>query len=101
MRAHGHEPSHRSDRACTWASISANVITHRNLRDALQQYVGFSWSRAREGVVSDDLQHHQIREWIDVLAARRAAKLLAREIGFQSRETSELAIVASELGSNI
>ena len=47
------------------------------------------------------MQHYQIREWIDVLAARRAAKLLAREIGFVARETSELAIVASELGSNI
>jgi anti-sigma regulatory factor (Ser/Thr protein kinase) len=47
------------------------------------------------------MQHHQIREWIDVLTARRAAKLLAREIGFAARETSELAIVASELGSNI
>jgi anti-sigma regulatory factor (Ser/Thr protein kinase) len=47
------------------------------------------------------MQHHQIREWIDVLGARRAAKLLAREIGFAARETSELAIVASELGSNI
>jgi anti-sigma regulatory factor (Ser/Thr protein kinase) len=47
------------------------------------------------------MQHHQIREWIDVLAARRAAKMLAREIGFATRETSELAIVASELGSNI
>ena len=47
------------------------------------------------------MQHYQIREWIDVLAARRAAKLLALEIGFAARETSELAIVASELGSNI
>lgn len=47
------------------------------------------------------MQHHPIREWIDVLGARRAAKLLAREIGFAARETSELAIVTSELGSNI
>jgi anti-sigma regulatory factor (Ser/Thr protein kinase) len=47
------------------------------------------------------MQHHQIREWIDVLAARRAARLLAREIGFATRESTELAIVTSELGSNI
>jgi anti-sigma regulatory factor (Ser/Thr protein kinase) len=47
------------------------------------------------------MQQYQIREWLDVLAARRAARLLAREIGFLARETSELAIVASELGSNI
>lgn len=43
----------------------------------------------------------EIRAWIDVLAARRALKMLAGELGFQPRETSELAIVASELGSNI
>ena len=44
---------------------------------------------------------YEIREWIDVLAARRAVKSFAREVGFPPRECTELAIVASELGSNI
>lgn len=44
---------------------------------------------------------YEVRVWVDVLAARRAVKMLAAEIGFLSRETTELAIVASELGSNI
>lgn len=43
----------------------------------------------------------EIRVWVDVLAARGAVKALAGELGFQPRETTELAIVASELGSNI
>jgi anti-sigma regulatory factor (Ser/Thr protein kinase) len=43
----------------------------------------------------------EIRVWLDVLAARSALKALAGELGFQSREATELAIVASELGSNI
>lgn len=42
-----------------------------------------------------------IREWIDVLTARRAVRALAEKIGFAPREAAELAIVASELGSNI
>lgn len=47
------------------------------------------------------MQQYQIREWIDVLMARRAVRILAVQIGFPSREASELSIVASELGSNI
>jgi anti-sigma regulatory factor (Ser/Thr protein kinase) len=43
----------------------------------------------------------EIRVWVDVLAARGAVKAFAGALGFQSRETTELAIVASELGSNI
>lgn len=43
----------------------------------------------------------EIRVWVDVLAARGAVKAFAGELGFQPRETTELAIVASELGSNI
>jgi anti-sigma regulatory factor (Ser/Thr protein kinase) len=44
---------------------------------------------------------YEIRVWLDVLTARREVKSLALEIGFASRESTELAIVASELGSNI
>ncbi|HEU4582623.1 MAG TPA: hypothetical protein VFS67_30410 [Polyangiaceae bacterium] len=45
--------------------------------------------------------NYEIRSWVDVLAARRAIRMLADEIGFLPREATELAIVASELGSNI
>ncbi|HWO08550.1 MAG TPA: ATP-binding protein, partial [Polyangiaceae bacterium] len=44
---------------------------------------------------------YEVRVWLDVLTARRAVKHLASEIGFAPRESTELAIVASELGSNI
>jgi len=44
---------------------------------------------------------YEIRVWVDVLAARRAVRSLGAAIGFQSREATELAIVTSELGSNI
>jgi len=44
---------------------------------------------------------YDIRVWVDVLSARTAVKSLDLEIGFVSREATELAIVASELGSNI
>lgn len=47
------------------------------------------------------MPQYEIRVWVDVLAARSALKKLAGELGFPSRETTELAIVASELGSNI
>jgi anti-sigma regulatory factor (Ser/Thr protein kinase) len=47
------------------------------------------------------MPEYEIRVWVDVLAARSALKKLAGELGFPSRETTELAIVASELGSNI
>jgi len=45
--------------------------------------------------------NYEIRGWVDVLAARRAIRILAGEIGFFPREATELSIVASELGSNI
>jgi anti-sigma regulatory factor (Ser/Thr protein kinase) len=44
---------------------------------------------------------YEIRVWVDVMAARSALKRLAGDLGFAPRETTELAIVASELGSNI
>lgn len=44
---------------------------------------------------------YEIRVWVDVLTARSAVKALAIEVGFSSRESTELAIVTSELGSNI
>lgn len=47
------------------------------------------------------MSHYVIREWIDVLTARRAVRAMAGSIGFGTRESAELAIVASELGSNI
>ncbi len=47
------------------------------------------------------MPNFEIRVWVDVLAARGAVKAFAGELGFQPRETTELAIVASELGSNI
>jgi anti-sigma regulatory factor (Ser/Thr protein kinase) len=47
------------------------------------------------------MPEYEIRVWVDVLAARRELKALASEVGFPSREATELAIVASELGSNI
>jgi anti-sigma regulatory factor (Ser/Thr protein kinase) len=47
------------------------------------------------------MPEHEVRIWVDVLAARRALKALAGDLGFLPRETTELAIVASELGSNI
>ena len=47
------------------------------------------------------MPEYEVRVWIDVLAARTALKTLAGKLGFQPRETTELAIVASELGSNI
>ena len=47
------------------------------------------------------MPEYEIRVWIDVLAARSALRTLATEVGFLPREATELAIVASELGSNI
>jgi anti-sigma regulatory factor (Ser/Thr protein kinase) len=44
---------------------------------------------------------YEVRVWLDVLTARRAVKILADDLGFAPREATELAIVASELGSNI
>ena len=47
------------------------------------------------------MPEYEIRVWVDVLAARSELKRMAAGVGFESRETTELAIVASELGSNI
>lgn len=47
------------------------------------------------------LVSYEIRVWVDVLTARRAVRNLASELDFPHREATELAIVASELGSNI
>ena len=47
------------------------------------------------------MPRYEIRVWLDVVTARRAVKALAIEVGFPPRESTELAIVASELGSNI
>lgn len=44
---------------------------------------------------------YDIRVWVDVLTARRAVRDLASALGFPHREATELAIAASELGSNI
>lgn len=44
---------------------------------------------------------YEVRVWVDVMTARRAARSLAGDVGFPSREATELAIVTSELGSNI
>jgi anti-sigma regulatory factor (Ser/Thr protein kinase) len=43
----------------------------------------------------------EIREEIDVFSARRAARELSEELGFDKIEREEIAIVASELASNI
>lgn len=53
------------------------------------------------GLTSPPRIAYDIRAWVDVLTARRAIRQLASDIGFPSREATELAIVASELGSNI
>jgi len=49
----------------------------------------------------ESMPRHDIREWIDIFQARRALKVLAAHVGFTHPECNELAIVASELGSNI
>ncbi|MCK6590160.1 MAG: ATP-binding protein [Polyangiaceae bacterium] len=43
----------------------------------------------------------EIADEIDIFSARRAARELAEELGFDKIEREELAIVASELASNI
>lgn len=43
----------------------------------------------------------EVREEIDVFAARRVAREVAESIGFDKLEREEIAIVASELASNI
>lgn len=47
------------------------------------------------------MEAYPIREWLDVIVARARVRTLARSIGFSRTESGELAIVASELGSNI
>ncbi len=44
---------------------------------------------------------YQVKDAFDVYAPRQAAYALARELGFASKECQELAIVVSELASNI
>jgi anti-sigma regulatory factor (Ser/Thr protein kinase) len=44
---------------------------------------------------------YAIREWSDVAIARHQARRLAREHAFEPRRAGELAIVVSELASNI
>jgi anti-sigma regulatory factor (Ser/Thr protein kinase) len=43
----------------------------------------------------------QIREWVDCLHVQRAAAQFASRVGFDRRSCQELAIVASELTSNV
>jgi anti-sigma regulatory factor (Ser/Thr protein kinase) len=43
----------------------------------------------------------EIQDEIDIFAARRVARELAEELGFNKIEREEIAIVASELASNI
>ncbi len=47
------------------------------------------------------MQRCDVREWIDVFYVQRCVRDAAQQVGFSSRECSELAIVASELASNI
>jgi len=47
------------------------------------------------------MSKHEVREWIDIYQARRAVKELAAAVGFKPPACNELAIVASELASNI
>lgn len=44
---------------------------------------------------------HEVRDFVDVLHVQTLIKRFAATLGFSSRECSELAIVASELSSNI
>ena len=44
---------------------------------------------------------HRIRDRIDIYGVRKSIKTLASELGFGRRACEELAIVVSELGSNI
>jgi anti-sigma regulatory factor (Ser/Thr protein kinase) len=47
------------------------------------------------------LSFFRIDHEVDIFAARREARELATELGFDRRTATELAIVVSELGSNI
>ena len=43
----------------------------------------------------------EVREWLDVFNVQTGVERLAADLGFSKRERTELAIVASELCSNI
>ncbi len=45
--------------------------------------------------------NHVVRDFVDVLHVQRMTKSFAASLGFNARACSELAIVASELSSNI
>lgn len=44
---------------------------------------------------------HEVRDFVDILHVQRMTKSFAASLGFSPRECGELAIVASELSSNI
>jgi anti-sigma regulatory factor (Ser/Thr protein kinase) len=44
---------------------------------------------------------YDVRDWLDLFAVRRNVFQLATQVGFSRRQSGELAIVASELASNI
>jgi anti-sigma regulatory factor (Ser/Thr protein kinase) len=44
---------------------------------------------------------YDVLDWVDVLHVQKRALKIAEELGFPKRERGELAIVASELASNI
>jgi anti-sigma regulatory factor (Ser/Thr protein kinase) len=44
---------------------------------------------------------YDVLDWVDVLHVQKRTQSFAEELGFLKRERSELAIVASELASNI
>jgi anti-sigma regulatory factor (Ser/Thr protein kinase) len=47
------------------------------------------------------MPEHRIRDRVDIYGARKTLKLMAWDLGFRQRECDELAIVLSELASNI
>jgi anti-sigma regulatory factor (Ser/Thr protein kinase) len=47
------------------------------------------------------MPRHDVRDFVDVLHVQAMTKRFAATLGFSGRECSELAIVASELSSNI
>lgn len=47
------------------------------------------------------MPRHEVRDFVDVLHVQALTKRFAASLGFSARECGELAIVASELSSNI
>ncbi len=47
------------------------------------------------------MPEYSVRDWLDVLYVQGTVARYAAELGFAKRDCQELAIVASELGSNI